>query len=151
MQLVKRRNPMPLENFGSVLNFAEELETQDQLFYATVAANPACAENKELFEQFAADAKKNIKNAQRTRRENVTEMILEPIKDFVRAPFCEECVGADSMNAEEALAAARRLEERAVNYYNRAAEKIKALPEVARALKTMGKKHNTHREKLAAL
>jgi len=142
---------MPLENFGSVLNFAEELETQDQLFYATLAANPACAEHKELFEQFAADAQKNIKIAQRTRRENVTEMILEPIKDFVRAPFCEECAGADSMSAEDALAAARRLQERAVNYYTRASEKIKALPEVSRALKTMGKKHNAQREKLAAL
>jgi len=142
---------MPLENFGSILNFAEELETEDHLFYATVAANPACAEHKELFEQFAADAQKNIKNAQRTRRENVTEMILEPIKDFVRAPFCVECAGADSMSAEDALAAARRLEERAVNYYSRAAEKIKALPEVSRALKTVGKKHNAHRERLAAL
>jgi rubrerythrin len=77
-------------------------------------------------------------------------MILEPIKDFVRAPFCEECTAADSMSAEDALAAARRLEERAVNYYTRAAEKIKALPEVSRALKTMGKKHNAQREKLAA-
>ena len=141
---------MPLENFGSILNFAEELETQDQLFYATVAVNPACAEHKELFEQFAADAKKNITIAQRTRRENVTEMILEPIKDFVRAPFCEECAGADSMSAEDALATARRLQERAVNYYTRAAEKIKALPEVSRALKTLGKKHNAQREKLGA-
>ena len=142
---------MPLENFGSVLNFAEELETQDQLFYATVAANPACAEHKELFEQFAADAKKNITIAQRTRRENVTEMILEPIKDFVRAPFCEECAGADSMSAEDALATANRLVDRAERYYTEAAAKIKALPEVARALKTISKKHKAHRQKLAAL
>jgi len=142
---------MPLENFGSILNFAEELETQDQSFYETVAANPACAGNKEMFEQFAADAKKNIKDAQRTRRENVTEMILEPISDFVRAPFCEECAGADSMSADDALATARRLEERAVDYYTQAAEKIKKQPEVSRALKTICKKHKAHREKLAAL
>ena len=31
------------------------------------------------------------------------------------------------------------------------AEKIKAQPEVSRALKTIGKKHKAHREKLAAL
>jgi rubrerythrin len=141
---------MPLENFGSILNFAEELESQDHEFYEAVAGNPACRDHKQMFEQFAANAKKNVKTAQRTRRENVTEMILEPIKDFVRAPFCEECTAADSMSAEDALAAARRLEERAVNYYTRAAEKIKALPEVSRALKTMGKKHNAQREKLAA-
>ena len=142
---------MPLENFGSVLNFAEELETQDQEFYEAVAANPACSDHKQLFEQFAANAKKNVKTAQRTRRENVTEMILEPIKDFVRAPYCEVCLAAPSMTVEDALASAKRLEARAVRYYTEAAAKIKALPEVARALKLLGKKHNGHREKLAVL
>jgi len=103
---------MPLENFGSILNFAEELELQDLGFYKTVAENPACAEYKQQFEEFAAAINKNVKNVQRTRRENVTEMILEPIKDFIRAPFCEECEGAGSMSASEALDAARRLEDR---------------------------------------
>ncbi len=75
-------------------------------------------------------------------------MILEPIKDFIRAPFCEECVGIDKMNAAEAIDAARRLEDRAVRYYTEAAAKIKALPEVARALKLLGKKHSAHIAKL---
>ena len=139
---------MPLENFGSILNFAEELENQDEAFYSAAASNPVCTEYKDLFEQFAADASKNIKTIQRTRRENVTEMILEPIKDFVRAPFCEQCEGAATMNASEALEAAGTLEERAERYYTEAAVKIKALPEVARALKTVGKKHTTHLRKL---
>jgi len=78
-------------------------------------------------------------------------MILEPIKDFVRAPYCEECQAAPGMSAEDALAAARRLEDRAVRYYTEAAAKMKALPEVARALKLIGKKHNAHRESLAAV
>jgi len=142
---------MPLENFGSILNFAEELEKQDQAFFAAVAGNPACAEYKEMFEKFASDAAKYIKDVQRTRRENVTEMILEPIKEFTRAPFCEECEKADSMSLEDALATARRLVDRAERYYSEAAEKIKAQPEVARALKTIGKKHKAQREKLAAL
>jgi len=142
---------MPLENFGSVLNFAEELETQDQEFYEAVAGNPACSDHKQLFEQFAANAKKNVKTVQRTRRENVTEMILEPIKDFVRAPYCEVCLAAPSMTVEDALASAKRLEARAVRYYTEAAAKIKALPEVARALKLLGKKHNGHLDKLTAL
>ncbi|MGD9176488.1 MAG: hypothetical protein PVJ35_00975, partial [Desulfobacterales bacterium] len=88
---------------------------------------------------------------QRTRRENVTEMILEPIKDFIRAPFCEECVGVDKMDAVEALDAARRLEDRAVRYYTEAATKIKAQPEVARALKLLGKKHAAHLARLNEL
>ena len=96
----------------------------------------------------AAEGKKNIALVQRTRRENVTEMILEPIKDFIRAPFCEECEGADSMSAAEAVDTARRLEDRAIRYYTEAAAKIKAQPEVARALKLVGKKHTAHLNKL---
>ena len=139
---------MPLENFGSILNFAEELESQDQEFYQAVAGNPACSGHKQMFEQFAADAKKNVKTVQRTRRENVTEMILEPIKDFVRAPYCEVCEAAPGMTAEDALTTAKRLEDRALRYYTEAASKIKALPEVARALKLLGKKHNNHLQSL---
>ena len=142
---------MPLENFGSILNFAEELELQDLGFYKILVDNPTCAGHKPMFEAFAATIDKNIKSVQRTRRENVTEMILEPIKDFIRAPFCEECVGADKMDAAEALDAARRLEERAVRYYTEAAVKIKAQPEVARALKLIGKKHSAHLAQLGEI
>ena len=142
---------MPLENFGSILNFAEELEQQDEAFFTAAASNPACSEQKALFGQFAADAKKHIKNIQRTRRENVTEMILEPIKDFVRAPFCEECEDAATMSASEVINAAKILEDRANRYYTEAAAKIKALPEVARALKIIGKKHTAHLQRLAEL
>ena len=142
---------MPLENFGSILNFAEELELQDLGFYKTVTDNPACADHKDMFAEFAAAINKNVKTVQRTRRENVTEMIQEPIKDFIRAPFCEECGAAGLMTADEALKTARRLEDRAVRYYTEAATKIKALPEVARALKLIGKKHAAHLARLEEL
>jgi len=142
---------MPLENFGSILNFAEELENQDRRFYAQAAANPACSAYRDLFEQFGTEAQKNIQTIRRTRRENVTEMILEPIRDFTRAPFCESCEAAESMPAAEALATARRLEERAARYFSQASEKIKAQPEVSRALKLLAKKHNARLQKLEEL
>ena len=142
---------MPLENFGSILNFAGEMEKQDQECFSAVAGNPACGEYKQMFEQFAADSSKNLKTVLRTRRENVTEMILEPIRDFTRAPYCEECAEAGSMPAEDVLTTANRLIDRAERYYTEAALKIKALPEVARALKIIAKKHKAHREKLASV
>jgi rubrerythrin len=142
---------MPLENFGSILNFAEKLEKQDHEFFAAAAGNPACGEYKDMFAQFATDADRNVKTVLRTRRENVTEMILEPIRDFTRAPYCEECAEAGRMTLDEALATATRLTDRAERYYNEAAVKIKALPEVARALRTLSKKHKAHRQKLASL
>ncbi|MBW1891845.1 MAG: ferritin-like domain-containing protein [Deltaproteobacteria bacterium] len=142
---------MPLINFGSILSFAEDLEKQDEAFYAAASANPAFAEHKDLFDQFLKDARKNIKNAQRTRRENVTEMILEPIKDFTRAPYCEEIDPAEAKSIKEIIESARCMEKRAERYYNDAAIKIKALSEVSRALKTIGKKHTAHLRKLDAL
>ena len=141
---------MPLENFGSILNFAEELEKQDREFFSAAANNPACESYRRIFEQFATDAGKNIKIVLRTRRENVTEMILEPIRDFTRAPYCEECATADRMALDEALATANRLVDRAHRYYSEAAVKIKALPEVARALKILAKKHKAQCEMLAS-
>ncbi len=139
---------MPLQNFGSILNFAEELERQDQQFYAAVVDNPACAAYTQLFSELEADAARNIKAVQRIRRENVTEMILEPVPDFTRVSFCEACEGAAVMSAAGALETATRLEARADRYYAEASEKIKTLTEVSRALKTIGKNRKAHIVKL---
>jgi rubrerythrin len=142
---------MPLINFGSILTFAEEVETQNKDFYTAIAQNPECAECHDLFAQFVRDAKKNIQNVQRTRRENVTEMILEQIRDFTRDPFCESYEGADAMNAQQAIATALQLEGRAVSYYGEAAKKLKAMSEVSRALKALAKKHTGRYNKLKDL
>ena len=34
---------MPLENFGSILTFAAEMESLDQAYYGSAAQNPSCA------------------------------------------------------------------------------------------------------------
>ena len=135
---------MPLINFGSILNFAEELEQGDHDFYSTLIQNPECIRDKEIYDTFSTDAKKNIKTVQRARRENVTEMILEPIVDFTRAPYTIEYGNAETLNADEAMELTSKLEERAKRYYTEAAEKIKALPEVARILKLLAKKRQAH-------
>ena len=142
---------MPLINFGSILNFAEELETRDKDFYTAVSRNPNCVEHRDLFEQFTRDAKKNIQTVQRTRRENVSEMILEQIRDFTRAPFCETWEGAGTMSAKQSLETGRRLEESAESYYREAAEKLKVMSEVSRALKILGKKRTAHLKKLVEI
>jgi rubrerythrin len=142
---------MPLENFGSILNFAEELERLDTQYYQAAAGNPACAAFRPLIEELRADAERNAAAIRRIRRENVTEMILEPVRDFARAPFCEECEGAAVRGAAEVLETATRLEARADRYYTEAAEKLKALTEVSRALKTLGKNRKAHIVKLLNL
>ena len=144
-------NIMPLENFGSILGFAELLESEDSDFYQKAGKNSESEAQKALFEALAADANKHVKLIERTRRENITEMILEPIRDFTRAPFSEDFRQAEGMSASELVATARRMEARAQRYYSEAAEKIKAQPEVSRALKRIGKKRQAHIDRLAAL
>jgi len=142
---------MPLENFGSILTFAAQLEELDSAFYSAAASNPNCVQHKTLFEELAANEKKNEKNVLRARRENVTEMILEPIKDFARDPFVVDREGAQNMNLENALDMALKLEEKAIDFYNQAANKLKALPEISRSLKTLSKKRSKNKETLESL
>ncbi|MBW1867771.1 MAG: hypothetical protein JRF52_06310 [Deltaproteobacteria bacterium] len=61
------------------------------------------------------------------------------------------CTGIDAATGEAVLEKAQNLEERAERYYCEAAEKMKALSEVARALKMLGKKHAAHLRELDAL
>ena len=142
---------MGLKNFGAILSFAVELEAQDVTFYQASANNPTCEQYKTLFMEFAKDEQKNEKNMLRVRRENVTEMILEPIQDFTREPFIVDRDGVHEMSIEDVVAKALELEEKAEQFYLQAAEKIKALPEVSRALERNAKLRAAHKQRLASL
>lgn len=142
---------MPLTSFGSILTFSEEIEVQDMAFYSGAANHPGCADLKPVFEEFIKECKKNIAIIQRTRRENVTEMILEPINDFVRTPFCMATQDSAAMSAEAIIETAKAMEQRALDYFTTAAAKIKALPEVSTALKLLAKKHTARLNKIAGI
>ena len=132
---------MPLVNFGSILGFAEEIEKQQFEFCIQALQNAACVDVHPLLETLAKMAKKRVAEVQRIRRENVTEMILESIEGFVRDPFIIETRDAAALDATEAVAHVRQMGQRAMNYYEQAAEKLKGQAEVSRALKGLKKKH----------
>ncbi len=135
---------MQLNNFGSILSFAGELEAKDETFYSSAVNNAECATYKEVFEQLISDCKKNQKTIQRVRRENVTEMILEGISNFSSDGYEAKHKAPDDMKGAECLEMAKKLEKRAEQYYLDAAEKIKVLAEVARNLKMLAKKRTAH-------
>lgn len=142
---------MPLSNFGSILNFAEELEKTDGDMYRSFSGNPACSEFVTVFEQLAGEAGKNLKTVQRTRRENVTEMILENIEGLSREPYSVERGDPSRMTARQAAETALKMEDRAERFYTEASLRFKAQPEVSRALKTLAKKRAANRKKLENL
>ena len=131
---------MPLTNFGAILNFAETVEKEDLSFYTRAAAMEAAESYRILFEMFAKEGKKNLSLVQRTRRENVTEMILEPIQDFLRGSYEIDVPDTTACDLAGLLDAALSIENRAIRYYADAAGKIRALPEDSRTLKTLAKK-----------
>lgn len=132
---------MELLNFGSIMDFAEKIEIETESFYNQAAAHPACTDQADLLAGLAKITVKNIKEAQRTRRENVMEMVLEGVSDFASDSYEIE-VAVDSNDSLEAvLAKAKEVEARAQTYYQDAAAKLTALPEVARNLKQLYKKH----------
>ncbi len=131
---------MPLINFGSILGFALEIENQNNAFISAAAGAPSCSDCKDLFKKLTKNSDKRVKDLQRTRRENVTEMILESIDGFTREPFMYESKDAREMDREEALQTAGAMFERSVRYYEAASKKLKGQSEVSRSLKTLAKK-----------
>lgn len=142
---------MPLTNFGAILSFAEEIEKQDEAFYTALMDSPRYSDQKELFGKFVKEGGKNRKNIERTRRENVMEMILENIEGFDRGPFLLDHGDATVLDANIAVEAARKLETRAERYYLEASAKLKALSEVSRTLKGIAKKRAARMRKLAEI
>ncbi|MCP4757417.1 MAG: hypothetical protein GY866_41685 [Proteobacteria bacterium] len=139
---------MKLENFGHILGFAADMEAADRLFYETLADNPTCGDQRELYSEFAKDEKKNEKTVLRARRENVTEMILERIAGFDSDPFLIDRQGAEGMSPEEARNRALKIESTAEAFYSQAAEKLAGMPEISRILKKTAKKRKSHRTRL---
>jgi rubrerythrin len=141
---------MKLENFGSILSFAIEIEAADYSFYKTLADSDACGNIEGVFLELAGNAKKNEKKMLRARQENITEMILEPINDFNSDSFS---VDRDIMelNEKEALKKAIEIETTAESYYSQASEKIKNLSEISRILKKTAQKRVKNIAKLTSL
>ncbi len=94
------------------------------------------------------NCKKNLTNAQRARRECVSEMILEPIEDLDLAEFCEAMSDPSALDAAAVLTAAKGFEQRAERFYQTAAQKIQVLPDGAQVLKSSAKMRARNRKML---
>jgi rubrerythrin len=142
---------MPLENFGSVLNFAIELEQQDAAFYSQAAGNQDCTDCRELFEQLSTEGAKQEKTLVRARQENVTEMILQTIEGLHSADFFVDRSGPQSLNRKELLKRAADLEANAEAFYNKAGEALSSLSGVSRTFSRLAAKRRQRRERLESM
>ena len=142
---------MELKSFGSILSFAAELQSANVLFYQEAAQNPDCISHKETLDALIKDHKQIEQRVLKTRRENVTEMILEPINGFSSDTFVIGVKDTKGLKLAEIIEKAKSTEKLLGEFYLTAADKIKALPEVAMEMKIIAKKYSAHVEKLIDL
>jgi len=111
-----------LNTFGAIMTFAIAMETKLRDYYQ--AAGDAAR---------AADADKRRSNLERVRRENVTEIKLEPIEGLDESDYGLDlaATGAEASSTIEAVAA---------RFYQDVAPKIN-VREAQRALERCGRQH----------
>ncbi|MDZ4769519.1 MAG: hypothetical protein SGJ24_10345 [Chloroflexota bacterium] len=111
-----------LNSFGAIFAFAIDLESRLRDYY-TAAGDPGKA----------ADADKRRTTLERVRRENVTEIKLEPIEGLDSADFAVDLAepSAEGMAKNAAIAA---------RFYESAAPKLN-VREAQRALERAGRAH----------
>ncbi|MFN8377897.1 MAG: hypothetical protein U0452_04425 [Anaerolineae bacterium] len=110
-----------LNTFGAILTFAIELEGQIADYY------------REIGSPRAADVDKRRSNLERVRRENVTEIKLEPIEGLDEADY--------ALNLADTSAAGQQaIEATAARFYADTAPKLN-VREAQRALERAGKQH----------
>ncbi|MFX1561918.1 MAG: hypothetical protein ACFFDP_01235 [Promethearchaeota archaeon] len=142
---------MELRTFGAALKFALDLEAIAAAFYESAMGIATSQELKGLFESLLLRGQKRIDLLLRVRRENTTEMILEPISGLdgdQYHPKTEIPVGT----GDAALAKlAESLEQKIHAFYKGAAEKISFLSEPAEIFERLADENAENAKRLQAV
>ena len=141
---------MALSTFGAIMGFAAEMVGQTKAAYEALTDKANDPGIKERLREFAQEEGKMHTLMERTRREHVTEMILEPITGLYRKDYQAELGGAGQENDADVLRAASMLQEREKRFFDDASAKV-PLPEVARIFRKISKKKEENLEKLKGL
>ena len=135
---------MELATFGAIMTFALALEKQAAAYFDEAARGDL----QELFVDLAKSARKRAIRMERSRREGITEMILEPITGMNGDDYRLE-LSSDG-DETELLDQAIGLVETSIQFYQDAAEKI-PVREVARTCQRMEEESVKQKTKLLGL
>jgi len=141
---------MALSTFGAIMGFAAEMIGQTRDTYKALiekAKNPAL---KEVLQELVVEKGKNHSLMEKTRRENVTEMILEPVTGLHEEDYEVDLKGLEQRDDADLLRVALILEQREKTFFQDASAKL-PLPEVARIFRKISRKMEEDVEKLQRL
>ncbi len=122
---------LELGTFGAVMKYALELEEQSKTFYDKALSLISGEELKHVVHSLMTACITRMKTLERIRRENVTEMILEPIKNLDSDSYQLTTGLPDSPDDDTIQAVAKAIEETRKHFYEKGSLKIEFLIEAA--------------------
>jgi rubrerythrin len=141
---------MTLSTFGAIMGFAAEMAREVGETYQSLSEKARDPVLRSTLKELAAEAAKNHSLMEKTRRENVTEMILEPIAGLNQEDYEVDLKGLSQIDDTDLLKIALLLEERGNRFFRDASAKV-PLPEVARIFRKVGQKKEENLTKLQSL
>jgi rubrerythrin len=141
---------MALSTFGAIMGFAAEMMGKAEEMYQTLAETARDPVLKATLEGLAGEAAKNHSLMEKTRRENVTEMILEPVTGLHEEEYEINPKGLSSTGDTDLLKIALLVEEKGRKFFLEASTKL-PLPEVARIFRKVGQKKEENLTRLQSL
>jgi hypothetical protein len=142
---------MELGTVGAVLTYAIRLEGHSVDFYEQAASTTGDEPTREVF-LFVAEAKRKRKKVvERSRREFVNEMLLEPIEGFEGNDDLLETLPLPDLDRRGLLQLAKELEEGIQRQYSAVTAKISHLPQLARVFRKLSEGNSDHKSRLESL
>jgi rubrerythrin len=142
---------MELGTVGAVLAFAIKLEAHCAEFYAQAASLVKDSPAGEVFLSLADEKRKRKERVERSRREYMNEMLLEPLTGLQASDHVLDVRPSPDMDTRAASLLATGLEESSQRLYLEAAEKISHLPQMARVFKKLAQENAEHKLRLEPL
>ena len=141
---------MALTTFGAIMGFAAEISDKAEEIYRVLTQKANDAALREVLRGLSEEEGKNHDLMLKARRENVTEMILEPVTGLHQEDYEIDPKAADAADDTGLLRAAMMLEERGKRFFKDASSKV-PLPEVSRIFRKAAQKKEANLAKLQGL
>jgi hypothetical protein len=137
-----------LGTFGAVMRFALELEHASEEFYMGLHGSAPDSTLKPVLEKILARCPIRVSTLERIRRENVTEMILEPIRGIDSDSFPTAITLPSSADSNDLRSAAKSWEAKRKSFFESASHKIEFLLEAADAFERLADENEENLNKL---
>jgi len=141
---------MGLTTFGAVMGFAAEMAEKSEVVYRSFILKAKAQAVREVLQGLAEEERKNHVLMVKTRRENVTEMILEPVMGLQEQDYEIDLKATETKEDAGLLTAVLMIQERQKKFFRDVSSKL-SLPEVARIFRKIAQKKEENLAKLEAL